>query len=148
MKYYIPTIDELHVGFEYQFKIEDGLWQVEEFVLNKHDVSYSELGSINKHIGNNKVRIKFLDQKDIKSLGFTKTKSDVDEITYQMLFDNTEDFVELIYSTISTTLVIEKFVEQSEDRYNSHILFQGCIKNKSELIKLLKQLNILSDENI
>ena len=68
-KYYIPSIEEFHVGFEYEiltnYTKENEKW---EFVNNPFTIERLEIFIENKH-----VRVKYLDKDDIESLGFKFT---------------------------------------------------------------------------
>ena len=56
-KYYVPHIDEFHIGFEYEFKEEGDVW-VEK--------NLKQISDLNKE----RIRVKYLDVDDIVSLGF------------------------------------------------------------------------------
>lgn len=103
-------------------------------IIYKHDyeIPYNEL----QHVEKNGIleptllnyRVKYLDQKDIESLGW---KFDEDETSCLAFVKNIWD---LWYYERKQLLTIE-----SEE---TGIVFKGYIKNKSELKKLLKQLGI------
>lgn len=138
-KYYTPDIEEFHVGFEYE-KFEktlvyDNQWR---FKLNKYKFN-------TKHVTNtffnynfvedlkeDKIRVKYLDQEDIESLGFKYQKHNT---YYKKLTDKILLRLETLKDNI---LLIEYFVNGS-----SASSFMVVIKNKSELKKLLKQLKII-----
>jgi hypothetical protein len=126
-KYYTPKIEEFHVGFEYEYcMLENQLpvWKKDFFGKIINDTKTLEwlykLG----------IRVKYLDQEDIESLGF---------ITYD---DTTFDKGDL---QIRFNCLLQKKGQGLGliiyNRY-SGIIFTGYIKNKSELIKLFKQLDI------
>ena len=122
--YYTPTIEEFHVGFEYQFNHKDKGWI--DFKFGGTD-DWSIL-EIDMEIENNEIRVKYLNQSDIESLGWRFGTNDyvfpenknVTYGQYKLLFNNNE--LEIIHL--------------------SGTLFRGIIKNKSELNKLMQQLNI------
>jgi len=66
-KYYTPTIEEFHVGFEYELKTEG------EWVSQTLDIDYS-LNRVAGGLANN-TRVKHLDQEDIESFGFELNRS-------------------------------------------------------------------------
>lgn len=119
-KYYTPSIEEFHVGFEYEAKDPLTKFWV-EFIFEK-----------DKHwwIEANEVRVKHLDQEDIESLGWQSDGTD-----YPVIF-NEDIFYRLIF--------------YNNNKYEircSHPSYQfggflGTIKNKSELKKIMKQLGI------
>lgn len=116
-KYYTPTIEEFHVGFEYEYKYSDKGWTFKvyepHFTINNVEVEEY-------------CRVKHLDKEDIESLGFEQIEYD----TYKK--ENIYIELNMEYKTFISA------IKQGE----SSILFQGTIKNKSELKKLLKQLGI------
>ena len=141
--YYTPTLKDLHYGFEFEYKSKDDNWvkvtldtwnrpskenHLKYFTehdllrtLNHQDMAcnYEDLTCI---------RVKYLDQSDIESLGWRFGTNDyvfpenknVTYGQYKLLFNNNE--LEIIHL--------------------SGTLFRGIIKNKSELNKLMQQLNI------
>jgi hypothetical protein len=145
-KYYTPTIDEFHVGFEYEWNgwKEKGIFgkcQVEDiyyFDELRDDLFYGE------------VRVKYLDREDIESLrhknndGFTtffKVRSEDDnEIVFQTYWVEEDQYLdeEYIYWDIKYNRI--------KITHKSKTLFWGKIKNKSELKVLLKQLGIYEDQ--
>lgn len=140
-KYYTPTIEEFHVGFEFEYKPKEGPWvhvypetwmSPNKGMLLQYCTETELLRNINvqdqclKRI--DEIRVKYLDQSDIESLGWRFGTNDyvfpenknVTYGQYKLLFNNNE--LEIIHL--------------------SGTLFRGIIKNKSELIKLMQQLNI------
>lgn len=131
-KYYTPTIEEFHIGFEYEWLNENSDWVKEEtpteISINGFDEQVYGL------------RVKYLDKEDIESLGFKyeKTHAGTTESFYiKDTFDNIYDYIGLDYDTDINYLRIY-FCNTEGD----NTLFQGNIKNKSELIKVLKMIGI------
>lgn len=128
-KYYTPTIEEFRVGFEY--------YRQEDIITGPFEVTYvGQLITLDEYI--DELRIKYLDKQDIESLGFNEITEDTFEkkktgdplVTYYI------DYFQ-IENSDNIFLKIGQDVLSYED-----ILFQGYCKNKSELITLLRQLNI------
>lgn len=122
-KYYAPTIEEFHVGFEYYLKD-----------INGNPLECKEVLKSNLMILDTKqTLVKYLDQSDIESLGWIdgETRGMTPFIFNELDPDN--EF-QLYY----------QFDNQFAQIYNCHsqFVFQGTIKNKSTLIKLMQQLNI------
>lgn len=138
-KYYVPDITEFHVGFE--FEIEDHAhWRKGDF----HELD------LYKRFDDYYLRVKYLDKEDIESLGFNDgssykldnhikpkysffkiTDNDiiyVIQVYWDMLRDERENLVRIFKGKLH--------------KYPYTEIFRGDIKNKSELKKLLKQLNI------
>lgn len=131
--YYTPTIEEFHVGFEYLAKVDNQL-------INQ---TYNNipLETIYKGIEDDWIRVKYLDQSDIESLelnGFEITEC-VEESHLEFTWFKGIDLFGLLTFT-------DKMISFYEYNYltkeYSHCIFRGTIKNKSELIKLMQQLNI------
>lgn len=152
-KYYTPTIDEFYVGFEYEIRFNDvdNIWDKEVFTHDSHDPDYNPYFYIMKWIDNS-VRVKYLDKTDIESLGFidctpkNNKKSDYYEnrILFKKVWPDIEypldsfDFYYLDYNYNTGFITIDNGGSY-DDR---DVYFQGTVKNKSELIKLLKMLGI------
>jgi hypothetical protein len=118
-KYYIPSIEEFYVGFEYQFR-GSGL---DTWINHKYNSSDSIK---NKKLNPENYRVKYLDSDDIESLGFKNNYNN----------NNYDTGLDLIWA-------IDK-IENKENTYSISkdfkILFEGIIKNKSELIKILQMV--------
>ena len=133
-KYYTPTIEEFHIGFEcekYHYNRDYGnldlnLSGYEKFVVrDKFDIPLDK-DSCTFY------RVKYLDSEDIESLGFKYYKKGWG--SGSLIFrSNRGEGLEL-YFRDDYPLQISKA--------NGLILFEGFIKNKSELKKLLTQLGI------
>ena len=133
-KYYTPELEEFHIGFEYEWLDEHNIWHKEETPLE-----ITKEGFKDQTYG---LRVKYLDKEDIESLGWVYNYLTKDfELSIQGRTDTSifeywltlEDF----NSTKGYRLTID-----GEDNENS---FNGVIKNKSQLKKLMKQLNICQD---
>lgn len=127
-KYYTPKIEEFHIGFEYEI-FDNNEWKKIKILphyiggdlridvpnLGHHDVPY-------------KPRVKYLDKEDIESLGFKETKT---KNFFEL--DNKKESYLSWYPEVNR-------VEIGDNECSGG--FSGIIKNKSELVKLLKQLEI------
>jgi len=138
MKYYTPTIDDFHVGFECEMKnSSDPIYFDWEHCTFKDDFS-NELSEdycfeyLRTDLKEENIRVKYLDRDDIESCSF-----------------NTEDNGECYNKTNAFDiygLYPWEWDKGIQNQYkiilNGDTLFLGIIKNKSELKVLLKQLNI------
>lgn len=127
-KYYIPQISEFCVGFIYEaFIPERNCWSVEIFHLNDSHITL---------IRQNKHRVKYLDKEDIESLGFVfdPNASENGIMNFEKGTKNKNIGITVV---CDQDVVIYKWAEGKE-----HILFDGVIKNKSELRRLMQQLSI------
>jgi len=122
-KYYTPSIEEFFVGFEYEEEdsLEDNLW-----IKRTLDFNYGWL-EIPQDFANDK-RVKYLDSSDIEELGFIFEEQVAGKITFKYTKNN---FIEL-HKLYTTILILN----------NGRTIFEGFIKNKSELIRLLGWLNV------
>jgi len=134
-EYYTPTIEELHVGFEYEYEKYDetimsgiggntwfkDIYSIDSFMNKYYTIFDMDLS---------RIRVKYLDREDIASLGFEHLGSGWFK---------------------QGNCRVRKWIEQEVDIYlweedehhsDGDIIFRGNIKNKSELKKLLTQLNI------
>jgi hypothetical protein len=129
-KYYTPTIEEFHIGFECETKDD-----VSDFdgtiILSAYDTEY-----LDRLIKNKSVRVKYLDREDIESLGFVccGKDADFDYIGYNL--DNGFQLQQWEKGQYS----IERYPTSPTGRT---VHFAGIIKNKSELKKLMQQLQII-----
>lgn len=128
-KYYIPEIEEFHVGFEYEY-FKDNNWNEAA-----SDLEVDEIYQLKSDIKEKIVRVKYLDKEDIESLGFKEQDED-DDFNYRK-----DNFQINTYTRIGEEnkgLIIDL----TEDNGQA-LIFYGFIKNKSELKTLCKQLNII-----
>jgi hypothetical protein len=154
-KYCTPTIEEIKVGFELQyhnFSIDEaGIPELnydrwDTTTLNENNVKvFMEYGI------KGGIRVKHLDREDIESLGWKLTKDRDFEFDAQYLKKD-DIFWDLTYDIEEHTLSIEEFYQSklcskqsyltNPSLYSSRTVFQGTIRNKSELKTLMKWLNI------
>jgi hypothetical protein len=135
-KYYTPSIEEFYVGFEYDTFIapnehrEGNGWISVKF---PDPFTGSNLGPIKRRLSEDNIRVKYLDKEDIENLGFINIDHEyfrLGDYLIQNFFDRKE------------LRIFKAENEQYFDEYTHYSLFHGTIKNKSELIKLLKQLEV------
>lgn len=152
-KYYIPKIEEFHIGFEYEyhehFGKDFGKW-------NKYTIENNTIiSNISELIASGSIRVKYLDKEDIESLGFTFGFEEGNGVKYGTYKDNSDIHInwdgdsvnptnrfELIW--IIKTSIPNHAYNKSDLMYDHYTKasFKGIIKNKSELKKLLTQLGI------
>lgn len=130
-KYYTPTIEEFYFEFEYEELIGEEWIPRPSFNIHDHCIAdYDGIIEFDLYnlIENKKVRVKYLDQEDIESLGFKQDS---------------------LYSFRKNDWIIEVNLNElhiGKDTLDIYLVsdlrFKGTIKNKSELVKLLKQLGI------
>ena len=130
-KYYTPSIEEFFVGFEceWQSKIRQESWNKQICDVDLINIAYDsfEHSDIEEPF-NEQFRVKYLDSSDIEELGFMFEEQVVGKITFKYTKNN---FIEL-HKLYTTILILN----------NGRTIFEGFIKNKSELIRLLGWLNV------
>lgn len=149
--YYTPKIEEFHEGFEYEQKSSfgDGTvktieqynlaeWQKRTYNLDTYPYLDRTMTGHNSNNLPSAVRVKYLDRDDIESLGWKKRLGTYIEIYYlnwaEEEGNNKGIWLEKkgeMYTILNAMTKI------------NFMQFWGFIKNKSELKKLMQQLNIL-----
>lgn len=144
-KYYTPSIEEFHVGFECEMRnsgVKPIIWETHQLTKAQTTqiIRYCDLRGVEE----SGIRVKYLDKEDIESLGFkfSYTYEGVDDYT-KLRQDSKEPYWEDDYYYIHFN-PNDKWLEIDNDQSYDDLVtyFQGTIKNKSELKKLLKQLGI------
>lgn len=133
-KYYTPSIDEIYHKFDFEYihpmraEGEESRWishnweaRLATLTLNP---DYISIGGFSINAEN--IRVKCLDSSDIESILFDKDK-----------------FLIRTSKQNNIIQVCKKVNSEYENNGNHYVLFQGTIKNKSELSRLLKQLSII-----
>lgn len=126
-KYYTPSIQEFHVGFEFEYY--DG--EDKEYIVFNENCGYP-LEIIKDWIIKERIRVKRLDQEDIEELGW---KYDHDN------FYDYDIFQMLVTPNPYNIQIFNNMAYYNGDKRSERI-FWGIIKNKSELKKLMVQLGI------
>jgi hypothetical protein len=127
-KYYTPTIEEFHVGFEFEIRstfMHEGEWKP-SIIRTLENIVGLRLSDFSK---NGEVRVKHLDREDIESLGWKPgglQGLNEDSFTYEdyQLYWQDNQWIQ-VYN------------------WDSKIIFEGTIKNKSELKRILKQIGVI-----
>lgn len=133
-KFYTPSIEEFSIGFEYEHfktiyssKLSTRRNSKTLWLEQCYNTSIS-LSTITKEIKKNNIRVKYLDSTDIESLGFKKTTT----LNFYTLDNRQETYL---------SFYPEMHRVEIGDNHSSGG-FAGTVKNKSELKKLLKMLDI------
>jgi hypothetical protein len=165
-KYYTPSIDEFCIGFEYEYSLMGHRFVKENNTLVnrtepvKHwikgiveDIDTLKMLEVN-FINTDRLRVKYLDKVDIESLGFEEEDySDLDIGKFTKVyatFGKNKD-TKLYGATLFTGNIVDSTYIKIDGAispgpimgYLGRTIFKGNIKNKTELGKLLKQLNII-----
>lgn len=131
-KYYTPTIEEFHVGFEYEIKAYNHETDTSEFMpmLIKEEGLYKGM----RGLFGRETRVKYLDKEDIESLGFKICKDG------SFIKNSVPRYCQWALNKYDDRKVSIKFYHP--DDAEGELWFFGNIKNRSELKRLLKQLGI------
>ena len=147
-KYYTPDIKEFRVGFEYEYAILNNgeiKWIKDSF--GKIVRSMIELEFLEK---DKNIRVKYLDKQDIEELGWTAIGKIDDDGSYIIpYFSKLNKYRLYPYGKNRIMIVRPKLdipkgmkVGIIKDCEIEESMFDGTIKNKSELEVLMKQLGI------
>lgn len=130
-EYYTPILEEFHIGFEYEYTYKNQDWKYAKFSNSGMDEIAGDYYEFDPENPNTKCRVKRLSAEDIESLGFNNYKPPHEyDHTWQLGMYELKAWFnhKLPHVRIS---------------FSSQMIFDGDIKNKSELKKLMKQLEIL-----
>jgi hypothetical protein len=158
LKYYKPDFSELFIGFEFEYcpdvfkKDSDGnSIYVKHIFDGRHSTfpihSLGRLYYIDELFNSTLVRVKKLDKEDIESLGFIL--NDYVYKSYSGIYDPEDDLTGYEYhlyqdSFISTIYRYSISFGKPEIPYvgDGGCIFKGVVKNKSELIRVLKSIGV------
>jgi hypothetical protein len=138
MKYYTPEIEEFHLGFECEAIINSKMF----LPLTMNGVGQDVV----QYHRNDVYRVKYLDQEDIESFGFKlHGKAVCKWYRLEGMFD--DGFasygkwtkIQLLHCDDGKIKILAYEFSWEE---KESVLFQGQVKNKSELKKILKQIGI------
>ena len=139
-KYYTPTIEEFHVGFEFEY--QNGVDKNSEDVWKKTICTKADFRYLDKATIKDLRRVKYLDQEDIESLGFEFIKET--GINEKLDFFKRKQFKSNNYRIQwfkNGSIMISSNNNDLEDEFKGHpdrLRFEGTIKNKSELKRVIK----------
>lgn len=145
-------IEEFHPGFECEIQSSYG-WQKGKYpsILRGDSLTMQDLIDKGESVAlqNASMRVKYLDKEDVESLGWVYIGRAVDLWFNKVgMFDSasgTHRFTEykLHFGTHDQVLKINAYFANEDEG----CLFEGIIRNKSELRKLMKQLKIAEVPN-
>lgn len=140
-KYYTPSIEEFHVGFEYEVQANDDSTEFEKLTIEKSKRDFEFLNRYALNNINYDVRVKYLDKEDIESLGFIETSNNWFTIDAPGKLGYWTQVV-LDFRWMDKVKPYKDISISGKRGIENDIIFRGVVKNKSELKKLLTQLNI------
>ena len=137
-KYYTPSLEEFYIGFECEFfnRMQENEWIKEmcdadtlSIALDSYEHGTIEWGDDFTQT----FRVKYLDREDIESLGFKYCKESDLATIYSY-----KDYFIAYYNSGHISIT-----EMGEMCRRDTILFNGRIKNKSELKRILKMIGVI-----
>lgn len=141
VKYYPPDIEEFHVGFEYEHQQDmyDGEESYRSNCYIPFTIGINDLKYVKAWVEDDRVRVKYLDLDDIRDLGFEKEAEDKFFMTLRKYLGD-EHYLEL--HVLKETPGYYLYIGESDmDNLGyEDAKFEGIVKNKSELKKILKQI--------
>ena len=148
IKYYTPTIEEFYVGFEYEMKerFTDGTVKTQEdfdnakwikSIFKVGDCPYIErvLNGRNSENGLCGIRVKCLSREDVIDLGFKDDGYEFTKYCKDYPYEHCDEKGVIVYLYLNKDNTISLF-------HKDETSLTCTIKNKSELKKILKMLNI------
>jgi hypothetical protein len=139
-KYYKPKLEEFHVGFEYELRSNvypvDEFWRFPVKKMEFTETTCKDINTLNRFaldLYDGDIRVKYLDNEDILSLGWAD--GDLQGLGGYIRNWGTNIEYQLYYDPSNQYLQVYDFF--------SNPIFQGKIKNKSELKRLMYQLEII-----
>lgn len=140
-KYYTPKIEEFHVGFEFEYNNKHNGWEKDSM---KFPNNYAFLFDVRTH--EDIIRVKYLDREDIESLGWELDQTvKGDSFFYHKNYNMMSEIEPCLCFTPKQEMNIHIYDVSSPLNTKDYTALLK-IKNKSELKKLMKQLNILCDD--
>jgi len=138
-KYYTPTIDEFHVGFEYE-EYNDWIEQNDnEPTWNRKTIftHNANLTALNVSLQKNEIRVKHLDPQDIEECGWERDSSSSDWSAFNLKSES--KYNHCLTIDVGSKKEIGKNIVIFN---NDGVIFKGTIRNKSELRKIMNQCGI------
>ena len=127
-KYYTPELHELRLGLEIEIK-----WNGQEPEWKKIRIQPGWLSELmyNYESFTHQIRVKYLDEEDILSLGWEK----VNGIMFEIFLESEEHYY----------LMQHKTEVEINDYSAGNFRFYGHLKNKLELIEIMERIGILAE---
>lgn len=146
-KYYTPSLEEFCIGFECETRVAsfEENWKKTTIYAEFKDGWNSNLEEllIAYEDGYLEFRVKYLDQSDIEELGFIFTGKSIDVWFKKDVHETPGGRHKLTHVTLHYNLQDHELkIDCYFGKEHEGCLFEGFIKNKSELKKVLNMLNI------
>jgi hypothetical protein len=144
VKYYTPEIEEFHVGFEYEHNALSGNLPI-NYTKIIHSIDDNILDIFVKIEVTSIIRVKYLDQEDIESLGWIRKhewEGNDEEQRYFITNEFTAFELKVRKESVSLYCTPIEFYGADGPAWYSIVTRINC-KNKTELKRLIKNLDIL-----
>ena len=153
-KYYTPEIEEFHIGFEYSADRSSDKWEADIFTID------SDINGLSEMLNENLIRVKYLDREDIESFRWLfkhfspfegKETSSLQRLVFSGSFETRfglEEFGMIYVPSTSHLLIWRVYDDLQVEAITDGVLvikqtlFAGTIRNKSELKRIMKMINI------
>lgn len=150
-KYYEPTVEEFHVGFDFECHIGNGLIPKQLYEEGQEwKATAWQVGDFFKTDKPKGLRVKHLDREDVEDLGWTFLHKDHfghDEFVFKTTTPDSMDTPETTYRLWLSQYCLFLSIEIGSTSYGGETKPMDCqkfiIKNKSELKRLMAQLGII-----
>lgn len=150
-RYYTPTIEEFHAGFEYEAKsLKDNTWHPLVWGIERdHNNRIKDvLAQMEFFINTGQIRVKYLDKEDIEALGwkYVKTGDEFSNVALYFKIRTNEGFTspdvyDMRFDPHNPgSLTITSWTDGSWGRNERSMSFYA--KNKSDLKKLMDFVGI------
>lgn len=146
-KYYTPKLEEFYIGFEFETLDDNKGWQKSRLVSGRQLDQGIEIGTYNDTVN---VRVKYLDKQDVEELGTEFNKEGFSKhLNVKYLGFNSEKhnimvahYLDINKISIATLDPSKNPIMLKTNWDDKQVNFIAC-KNKSELKKIMKMINIL-----
>ena len=145
-KYYTPTIEEFHEGFEYEYSYCGGEWVKEKFTTSPGDIDCmaGDWYEFSPNCPKTACRVKCLDAADIEECGWEKLGSawyNLKTVPGKLGY-----YLYVRIRIVGNDALVKAYrydpQDNPDDIQEETTLFDGIILNKSELKKIMKMINI------
>lgn len=136
-KYYTPEVEEFHVGFIFEYLYRDKWEESNDFSLSFLRDDTDTVSETLDGIKRSEIRVKYLDKEDIEAEGWVTYGGDPK--TFAKISSRGESYF-LHLKPEETKVLIRQEMNAGFEGLN--ILFQGVIRNKSELRRILKMIGV------
>lgn len=143
-KYYIPALEEFHVGFRYELLNPNGDGDYEDsFDWEEHSL-WGNLEEVAINLEDGLVRVKYLDQADLERLGWER----VEESIYEKVIDRGDkNYCWQIKLNQPPEIYIRSYLLNKGDKWRPTYSIQfGLavdVKNYNEMEKLMQMFQIV-----